>query len=166
MIITLGILSFLLLIAYAVIFSFGSRMRLELLGGYLAPGSKSQVNQQILIGQINRFFLEAARSIRRAKRVTVSSSQSRVTIVEHSDPMIVEHSDPIVEYSLKEYSIDGTSMKTIVRSKNGQGERIIVQGIKDFKVKEASNLVTLEIRAVIGGKEQIFQTSFLKRNPS
>jgi competence protein ComGF len=153
-----GILSFLLLIAYAVIFSFGSRMRLELLGGYLAPGSKSQVNQQILIGQINRFFLEAARSIRSAKRVTVSSSQSRVTIVEHSDS--------IVEYSLKEYSIDGTSMKTIVRSKNGQGERIIVQGIKDFKVKEASNLVTLEIRAVIGGKEQIFQTSFLKRNPS
>ena len=159
----MGILSFLLLIAYAVIFSFGSRMRLELLGGYLAPGSKSQVNQQILIGQINRFFLEAARSIRSAKRVTVSSSQSRVTIVEHS---IVEHSDSIVEYSLKEYSIDGTSMKTIVRSKNGQGERIIVQGIKDFKVKEASNLVTLEIRAVIGGKEQIFQTSFLKRNPS
>lgn len=154
----MGILSFLLLIAYAVIFSFGSRMRLELLGGYLAPGSKSQVNQQILIGQINRFFLEAARSIRSAKRVTVSSSQSRVTIVEHSDS--------IVEYSLKEYSIDGTSMKTIVRSKNGQGERIIVQGIKDFKVKEASNLVTLEIRAVIGGKEQIFQTSFLKRNPS
>ncbi|WP_438315949.1 competence type IV pilus minor pilin ComGF [Candidatus Caldatribacterium sp. SIUC1] len=154
--ITVGILSFLLFIAYATIFSLGFRMRLELLGGYLAPGSKSQVNQQILISQVNRFFLEAARSIRSAKQINTSSSRV----------IIVENSGSIVEYSLKEYSTDGKVMKTIVRSKNGQGERVIVQGIEDFKIKKSSNLVTIEIRAVVAGKEQIFQTSLFKRSPS
>jgi prepilin-type N-terminal cleavage/methylation domain-containing protein len=153
--ITVGILSFLLFIAYATIFSLGFRMRLELLGGYLAPGSKSQVNQQILISQVNRFFLEAARSIRSARQINVNSS--RVTIVKDSGS---------IEYSLKEYSINGKVTKAIVRSKNGQGERVVVQGIEDFKVEKTSNLVTIEIRAVVAGKEQIFRTSFFKRNPS
>uniref|UniRef100_A0A7V3YK70 Prepilin-type N-terminal cleavage/methylation domain-containing protein n=1 Tax=Candidatus Caldatribacterium californiense TaxID=1454726 RepID=A0A7V3YK70_9BACT len=154
--ITVGILSFLLFIAYATIFSLGFRMRLELLGGYLAPGSKSQVNQQILISQVNRFFLEAARSIRSAKQINTSSSRA----------MIVENSGSIIEYSLKEYSINGKVVKTIVRSKNGQGERVIVQGIEDFKIEKSSNLVTIEIRALVAGKEQIFQASFFKRSPS
>jgi len=161
--ITVGILSFLLFIAYATIFSLGFRMRLELLGGYLAPGSKSQVNQQILISQVNRFFLEAARSIRSAKQINVNSS--RVTIVvEDSDSD--SDSDSVIEYSLKEYSINGKVTKAIVRSKNGQGERVVVQGVEDFKIEKTSNLVTIEIRAVVAGKEQIFRTSFFKRNPS
>lgn len=156
MTITVGILSFLLLIMYASLFSFASWMRLEVLGGYLAPGSKSQVNQQALISQVNRFFLEVARNVRSATQVEVVNS-SRVRIIKSTNS--------VVEYYL-DYPVSGAAVKAIVRSGGNQARHVVVQGVEDFKVERVSNLVTFEIKAIVAGKEQVFRGSFLQRNSS
>lgn len=141
---------------YASLFSFASWMRLEVLGGYLAPGSKSQVNQQVLISQVNRFFLEIARNVR---------SAAQVEVVNPSRVRITKSTNLVVEYYL-DYPVNGAAVKAIIRSDSNQARHVVVQGVEDFKVEKASGLVTFEIKAIVGGKEQVFRSSFLQRNSS
>ncbi len=156
MTITVGVLSFLLFIMYASLFSFASWMRLEVLGGYLVPGSKSQVNQQVLISQVNRFFLEVARNVR---------SAAQVEVVNPSRVRITKGANSVVEYYL-DYPFGGAAVKAIVRSGSSQARHVVVQSVEDFKVEKTSNLVTFEIKAIVAGKEQVFRGSFLQRNSS
>jgi len=155
-IVTMTILFFLLFVMYATVLSLGFRMRLELVGGALLPGSKSQVNQQVVINQINRFFLEVSRNVRNASEVTiVNPSRIRVLIGSAS-----------TDYYLKEYVSGGKTVKAIVRSINSR-EQILVQGVDDFQpTLEGSHSVKLTVKATVGGKVQVFQINLLRRNPS
>lgn len=156
-IITVGILSFLTFVMYATIVSLGFRMRLELTRGpaYLLPESKSQVNQQIVVNQVNRFFAEVAREIRNA--VTISVNGSSLTISRNGGSSVV--------YGPKEFVAGGKTVKAVIRLVSGQ-EQIMVQGIKTFTVTQNGNLIRIAITAQVGGKEQNFITSILKRNPN
>ncbi|MEN3185254.1 MAG: hypothetical protein ABDK94_04395 [Atribacterota bacterium] len=157
-IITVGIISFLTFVIYAIIVSLGFRMRLELTGSpaYLLPESKSQVNQQVVVNQVNRFFAEVAREIRNAAMVQVEG-ESVLTIVQDGASSMV--------YGSKEFSAGGRTMKAIVCSANGQ-ERIMVQGISTFTVSQSSDLIHIAITVEVGGKVQDFKTSVLQRNPN
>ncbi|MGC8777436.1 MAG: hypothetical protein ACP5Q4_02000 [Candidatus Caldatribacteriaceae bacterium] len=155
-IITVGILAFLSFVMYATIIALGFRMRLELTrdSAYLLPESKSQVNQQVIVNQMNRFFTEVAREIRNAIRVSANGSSLQVVRDDHSS----------IVYQPRDYLANGKTVKTVVRSLNNQ-ERIMVQGIKAFTVTQDGNLIHITTTVQVGGKEQVFQTSILKRNP-
>jgi hypothetical protein len=155
-IITLTILFFLLFVMYAMFFSLGFRMRLELAGGLLLPGSKSQVNQQVVLNQVNRFFLEISRNVRNASKITIlNPSRIRVVIGSAS-----------TDYYLKEYISGGKTVKAIVRLRNSE-EQVLVQGVDDFQpTLEGSRSVKLTVKATVGGKVQVFQINLLQRNPS
>ncbi|NSW77068.1 MAG: prepilin-type N-terminal cleavage/methylation domain-containing protein, partial [Candidatus Atribacteria bacterium] len=132
-IITIGVLSFLTLVMYATIVSLGYRMRLELSSGgsYLKPGSKSELNQQIIVDGVNRLLLEVSRNIRNASKVDIKTGELSLQFPDGST----------LKYSLNS---DGT----IVRSKGTQ-RSIMVEGVDEFNVSNDannSNLITIEIK--------------------
>lgn len=135
--------------------------------GIPLPGSKTQINQQLILDDINNFLLNISRDIRNAKTIEIPSFNIlKITPGDYD----VGLNPATYEYSTENcYDGNITFTKVVKKTYNGNIiEKTLINNIKKLIFSDQSNgkkkIIKIDITYELNGSDKTFSTTLLRRN--
>lgn len=137
--------------------------------GILLPGSKTQINQQLILDEINIFISNISRDIRNAKFIDISPLNNKLTI----KPVDFDiNLNPTTYEYFKENYTEGkiTYIKVVKKTINNGNiiEKTLINNIKDLIFSDQSNgkkkIIKIDIKYDLNDSDKTFSTTLLRRN--